>query len=92
MGLNCSPFNDGAAAAAIVVELSQVDSRISIRLSQGSIRLQIPEQSVEMKPAALLTLGYGSPHDVEGVEESAILITISGPGQTNDKRHAPYLL
>ena len=69
-----------------------MDGRISIQLFEGGIRLQINEQSVEMKAGALLTLEYGTPHNVEAIEESALLITISWPGGTKDERHARYVL
>jgi quercetin dioxygenase-like cupin family protein len=69
-----------------------VDGRISIQLFEGSIRLQIAEQSVEMKAGALLTLEYGTPHNLEAIAESALLITISWPGGTKDERHARYVL
>jgi len=68
-----------------------VDGRISIQLLQGNIRLQIPKQNIEMKGGALLTLEYGTPHNVEAIEESALLITISWPGGTKDESHARYL-
>ena len=69
-----------------------VDGRISLQLFEGSIRVQIPEHSVEMKAGALLSLEYGIPHNLEAIEESALLITISWPGGTKDERHARYLL
>lgn len=69
-----------------------VDGRISIQLFEGSIRLQIAEQSLEMKAGALLTLEYGTSHNLEAIEESALLITISWPGGTKDERHARYVL
>jgi hypothetical protein len=35
-----------------------------------------------------MALEYGIPHDVEALEESAFLITISWPGGTKEERHA----
>lgn len=67
------------------------DGRISIQLFEGGVRLQIAEQSVEMKAGAPLTLEYGTPHNVEAIEDSALLITISWPGGTKDERHARYV-
>ena len=65
-----------------------VDGRIAIQLLEGSIRVRIPEKSVDMKTGDLLTLEYGTPHEVESFEESAFLITISWPGGTKDERHS----
>ena len=68
-----------------------VDGRIAVQLVQGGIRVQIPEQSIDLKAGDLLTLEYGITHNVEAIEESAFLITISWPGGTKDERHARYL-
>lgn len=69
-----------------------VDGRIALQLLHGSIRVQIPDQNVDMKSGDLLTLEYGTPHRVESIDESALLTTISWPGGTKDERHSRYLL
>ena len=65
-----------------------VDARISIHLLQGKIRVHLPDQKVEVTAGELLVLDYGIPHDVEALQESAFLITISWPGGTKEERHA----
>jgi quercetin dioxygenase-like cupin family protein len=65
---------------------------VSIQLLRGDIRIQIPEQDIDMKAGDLLTLEYGTRHSVQAIKESALLITISWPGGTKDERHARYLL
>ena len=65
-----------------------VDARISIHALEGKIRLHLPDQKVELAASELMTLEYGIPHNVEALEESAFLITISWPGGTKEERHA----
>ena len=68
-----------------------VDARISLQLLQGRIRVQLlPDQQMEIAAGELFVLDYGIPHDVEAMEESAFLITISWPGGTKEERHAKY--
>jgi quercetin dioxygenase-like cupin family protein len=67
-----------------------VDARISMHLLQGRILIQLPDQKVEVAAGELFALDYGIPHDVEAIEESAFLITISWPGGTKEERHAKY--
>jgi len=63
------------------------DARLSIHSLHGRIRIHLPEQKVELAAGELMTLDYGIPHDVEALEESAFLITISWPGGTTEERH-----
>jgi quercetin dioxygenase-like cupin family protein len=63
------------------------DARISIHSLQGRIRVHLPDQKVELPAGELIALDYGIPHDVEAVEESAFLITISWPEGTKEERH-----
>ena len=63
------------------------DARISIHSLQGKIRIHLPGQEVELPAGELMALDHTIPHDVEAVEESAFLITISWPGGKTEKRH-----
>ena len=65
-----------------------VDARISIYALEGRIRVHLPDQKVELAASELMALEYAIPHDVEALEESAFLITISWPGGTKEERHA----
>jgi len=67
-----------------------VDARISIHLLHGRMRIQLPDQKVEIGGGELFALEYGIAHDVEALDESAFLITISWPGGTKEERHALY--
>ncbi len=68
-----------------------VDARISIQLIQGKIRVRLPERNVNLETGDLLTLDYAVLHNVEALEESAFLITISWPGGSKEERHARNL-
>jgi quercetin dioxygenase-like cupin family protein len=68
-----------------------VDAHISIQVLQGRIVITLPDQKTEVGAGELLALDYGIPHNLEAIEESAFLITISWPGGTKEQRHARYL-
>ncbi len=63
------------------------DARISIHSLQGRIRIHLPDQKVDLRAGELMALDRAIPHDVEALEESAFLITISWPGGTVAERH-----
>ncbi len=63
------------------------DARISIHSLQGKIRIHLPDQKVDLPAGELMALDHGIPHDIEAVEESAFLITISWPAGTTKERH-----
>lgn len=65
-----------------------VDGRISIHSLEGRLRVRLPEETVEVRAGELIALDYAIPHDIEALEESAFLITISWPGGTKEERHA----
>jgi quercetin dioxygenase-like cupin family protein len=53
--------------------------RISVQTLSGHIRLHLPDQAVDLPAGHLLALDQCVPHDVEAVEESAFLLTLSWP-------------
>lgn len=63
------------------------DARISIETLEGRIRLHLQEHTIEMCAHDLACLESGIQHDVEAVEESAFLITVSWPGGSAEERH-----
>ena len=65
-----------------------VDARISVHALEGRIRIQMPDEFVEVSAGELVALDYAIPHDVEALEESAFLLTISWPGGIKEERHA----
>ena len=65
-----------------------VDGRFSIQALQGRIRVRIGEESIEVSAGEMVVLDYGIPHELEALDESAFLLTISWPGGTKEERHA----
>jgi quercetin dioxygenase-like cupin family protein len=61
------------------LEEHSADARMSIHTLTGHIRLQLPEQTVDLPYGHLLVLDRSLEHDLEALEESAILLTISWP-------------
>ena len=57
----------------------RADARISIYTLGGHVKLQLPDQTVDLPNGHLLVLDRGLEHDLEALEESAILLTISWP-------------
>ncbi len=57
----------------------KADARISVFTLTGRVRLRLPERAVEVPAGQLLVLDRGIPHDVEALEESAFLLTVSWP-------------
>lgn len=63
------------------------DARISVQTLQGKIRIHLSDQAVELGAGELICLEAGIHHDVEALEESAFLITVSWPGGSAEERH-----
>jgi quercetin dioxygenase-like cupin family protein len=57
-------------------------ARISVHSLSGHIRLHLPERVVDLTAGQLLVLDQCVPHDVEAVEDSAFLLTLSWPPET----------
>ena len=53
--------------------------RISVHTLTGHIRLHLPDRIVDLPAGRLLALDQCVPHDVEAVEDSAFLLTLSWP-------------
>ncbi|MFZ0821084.1 MAG: hypothetical protein WAM91_13515 [Candidatus Acidiferrales bacterium] len=54
-------------------------ARISVQTIAGHVRLHLPEQAVDLPPGHLLVLDQCLKHDVEALEDSAFLLTLSWP-------------
>jgi len=61
------------------MENHRTDESISIQVLSGKLRLHLPGQTVELRHGHLLTLERALPHDVEAMEDSAFLLTLSWP-------------
>lgn len=67
------------------LEKHQTEGRISIQTLKGRIRFSTAERSVELAPGQILTLEHDIPHDVEGMIDSAFLLTIAWRDTSNIK-------
>jgi quercetin dioxygenase-like cupin family protein len=65
--------------AGTVMKEHRAEGRISIHTLAGRLRVKLANRVVELPAGELLALDCGMPHDVEGVTESAFLLTISWP-------------
>jgi quercetin dioxygenase-like cupin family protein len=54
----------------------QASGPISIQVLEGSIRLRLPAESVELTAGRLMALESGIRHDLEAIDDSAFLLTI----------------
>ena len=66
--------------AAARMKEHHVDGTSSVQVLKGNIRYSTQGQLYELRTGNLLTLGASIKHEVEAVEESAFLLTISWPG------------
>jgi len=57
------------------------EGRISIHVVAGRIQVRAQGRTFDLSSGSLLALDQGMPHDVEALEESAILLTIAWPGR-----------
>src|SRR5690349_7526292 len=59
------------------LEKHRTEGQISVQTLEGRIRFTTAERSVDLEPGQLLTLEHDIPHDVEGIVDSAFLLTIA---------------
>ena len=57
----------------------KTEGRISLQLLSGHIQVKAAGRTFNLRQGGLLTLDHGVPHDVEALEESALLLTIAWP-------------
>ncbi|MBI4443327.1 MAG: hypothetical protein HY649_08135 [Acidobacteria bacterium] len=65
-----------------VMHEHKANARISVQTISGHIRLRLSDRTVELPAGHLLTLDQCIPHDVEAVQESAFLLSLSWPPET----------
>jgi quercetin dioxygenase-like cupin family protein len=59
----------------------KAEGRVSIHLLSGHIQIRASERTFDLRPGGLLALDPSVLHDVEAVEQSAVLLTIAWPGR-----------
>ena len=62
----------------------RAEGRVSIQLLEGQISIHLADHKVNMSAGHLLVLDCGVLHDVETLEESALLLTISWRREKSD--------
>lgn len=69
----------------------QTAGRLSIHTLSGRIQIQLSDRKVDLPAGHLLVIEPAARHDVEAVEESAFLLTISWPqpGASPENRVGP---
>jgi len=55
----------------------KVDHSFSLQVLTGRVRLQLPNETVDLAAGNMLVLEKGILHDLEALEESTVLLTIS---------------
>jgi quercetin dioxygenase-like cupin family protein len=56
-------------------------ARLSIQTIAGHILLRLRDRTVDLPAGRLIVLDQGVPHDVESKGDSAVLLTLSWPGE-----------
>ena len=58
----------------------KANGRICVQVLLGHIRLNASGRAFDLLPGSLLALDERAPHDLEALDESAVLLTIAWPG------------
>ena len=58
----------------------KANGRMSVQVLSGHIRLNASGRAFDLLPGSLLALDERAPHDLEALDESAVLLTIAWPG------------
>ncbi len=68
------------------------DGTISVQILKGAIRIGVDGRIFDLRTGHLFTLDPSIKHDVQAIEESAFLVTISWPGseKLRDMKHRGY--
>ena len=61
------------------IEEHHADGRISVQTIAGHIRMHVAGKDIDLPVGHLLALDHGVRHDVEALEDSAVLLTIAQP-------------
>ena len=62
----------------------RAEGRVVVHTLRGHRRMRALERTFDLRAGSLLTLDRGVPHDVEALEDSAVLLTIAWPGREGD--------
>ena len=59
----------------------RTDGRISIQTVSGHLQVRAEGRTFDLPAGSLLSLDRGLPHDVEALQDSALLLTIAWPAR-----------
>jgi quercetin dioxygenase-like cupin family protein len=59
----------------------RAEGRVSVHTIRGHVRMRALGRTFDLPAGSLLALDQGVPHDVEALEDSAVLLTIAWPGR-----------
>lgn len=59
----------------------KTEGRISIHMLSGHVRLNASGRTFDLRQGSLIALDQGAAHDIEALEESALLLTIAWPAR-----------
>jgi quercetin dioxygenase-like cupin family protein len=68
-----------ALRAKAVMKEHRADARISVQTLTGHARLHLPDRVVDLPAGRGVALERSLPHDVEAIDDSALLLTLSWP-------------
>lgn len=66
--------------AGHTIAAHRTDGRIAIQVISGRVRVRVEGERFELATGRLLAVESALEHDVEAVEESALLLTVAWPG------------
>ena len=75
-----------ALAAKTRMPEHKTEGRISVHVLSGHIQLRALGRTFNLRAGGLLAIDRGVPHDVEAVEDSAVLLTIAWPAEAHRKQ------
>jgi len=58
----------------------EADARVSIQTVAGHLQVHLSGRAVDLPANHVLALDRGVPHEVEAIEDSALLLTLAWPG------------
>ena len=63
----------------------KTDGRISVQVLSGHIRLNALGRTFDLRSGSLLALDQQAPHDLEALQDSAVLLTIAWPAKDSGR-------
>lgn len=70
-----------ALRAGAQIAEHKADETVSIHVTSGKVRVRLPDRVSELSAGQLLVLEHGLRHDVEGVTDSALVLTLGWRGE-----------